>query len=130
MHALKDALLTRSLALPAADASASTSPIDLEATSQAESPFEVEIRVEALPNLANAKTLTVTLEDSANGASFAAISGLSTLTVTGANGAGADAVSRKVRLPSAARRYLRATAAVQAAGGDNTASSLTLSLVF
>jgi hypothetical protein len=50
--------------------------------------------------------------------------------VTGAGGAGAAAVIRKVRLPSDVRQYIRAKVAVDAAGGNNTAKSLTMALVF
>lgn len=130
MRSLKDALLTRTLALPAAGASASTAPIDLTSVLQAESPFEVEVRVEALPNLAAGKSATVTLEDSANGSAFAAIAELAPLEITGGVGGGAAAASLRVRLPAAARRHLRATAEVEADGGDNTAASLSLALIF
>ena len=130
MHSLKDAELIRTVALPAAGASASTASIDLAATTQAESHFEAEISVPALPNLAEGKTATVTLEDSANDASFAAIAGLAPLEVTGGTGGGASAASLRVRLPNSARRHLRATADVEAAGGDNTAVSVTLALIF
>lgn len=130
MHSLKDAELIRTVALPAAGASASTASIDLAATTQVESHFEVEISVPALPNLAEGKTAMVTLEDSANDASFAAIAGLAPLEVTGGAGGGANAASLRVRLPNAARRHLRATADVEAAGGDNTALSISLALIF
>jgi hypothetical protein len=130
MHSLKDAELIRTVALPAAGASASTASIDLAATTQAESHFEVEISVPALLNLAEGKTATVTLEDSANDASFAAIAGLAPLEITGGAGGGANAASLRVRLPNSARRHLRATADVEAAGGDNTAASVTLALIF
>jgi hypothetical protein len=130
MRSLKDALLTRTLALPAAGASASTAPIDLTSASQTESPFEVEVQVEALPNLAAGKSVTVTLEDSANGSAFAAIAELAPLEITGGVGGGAAAASLRVRLPAAARRHLRATADVEANGGNNTAASLSLALIF
>jgi len=130
MHSLKDAELIRTVALPAAGASASTASIDLSATTQTESHFEVEVAVPALPNLAEDKTATVTLEDSADDASFAAVAGLAPLEVTGGTGGGASAASLRVRLPNSARRHLRATADVEAAGGDNTAASVTLALIF
>ena len=56
MHSLKDAELTRTLALPDAGNSASSESIDLSATEQAECHFEVEIKVPALANLADAKS--------------------------------------------------------------------------
>jgi len=130
MHSLQDAELTRTVAFPAAGATASTASIDLLATRQEESHFEVEIAVPALANLAEAKTVTVTLEDAADDASFTAIEGLAALEVTGEVGGGAAASVLRVRLPRSARRYLRATAEVEAAGGDNTADSVTLGLLF
>ena len=130
MHSLKDAELTRTLALPDAGNSASSESIDLSATEQTECHFEVEITVPALANLADGKKLTVTLEDSADDASFAAIAGLAPLEVTGEVGGGSNAASLRVRLPNTTRRHLRATADVEAAGGDSTADSLSLGLIF
>jgi len=130
MHALKDALLIRTLALPAAGANASTASIDLGQAPPNEFRFEVEMELPALPSLADTKKATITLEDSADGSTFAAISSLAPLDVTGAGGAGAAAVNRRVRLPADVRRYLRAKAAVEATGGNNTTKSLTLALVF
>ncbi len=130
MHSLKDAELTRTLALPDSGNSASSQSIDLSATEQSECHFQVEIKVPALANLADAKSVTVTLEDSADDAAFAAIDGLAPLVVTGSGGGGSAADSLRVRLPNTAQRYLRATADVEAAGGDNTADSLTLGLIF
>lgn len=130
MHSLKDAELVRSKALPAAGASASTASIDLLATTQAENHFEVEVAVPALPSLVADKSVTITLEDSADDSTFAAISGLAPLKVTGGTSGGSAAASQRVRVPSAARRYLRATAAVEAAGGNNTAVSFTVGLIF
>jgi len=71
-----------------------------------------------------------TLDDSADGISFAAIAGLAALQVTVGTGGGSSEASLRVRLPNTARRHLRATAAVEAAGGNNTARSLTLDLIF
>lgn len=130
MHSLKDAELIRTVALPTAGASASTASIDLAATTQAESHFEVEVLLPELGNLVEDKTATVTLEDSADDANYAAIAGLAPLVVTGGVGDGADAASLRVRLPRATRRHLCATVAVEAAGGDNTAASVTLALIF
>ena len=130
MHSLKDAELIRTVALPAAGASASTASIDLAATTQAESHFEVEVLLPELENLVEDKKATVTLEDSADDASFAALAGLAPLEVTGGAGGGASAASIRVRLPNATRRHLRDTADVEAAGGDNTAAIVTLALIF
>jgi hypothetical protein len=130
MHSLKDGQLTRTKALPGAGGSASTNSIDLLAVRQEESHFEVEVAVPVLPNLAADKAVTITLEDSADTMAFAAIPGLAPLKVTGAVGGGGIAASQRVRLPTVARRFIRATATVEAAGGNNTAVSFSLGLVF
>lgn len=130
MHSLKDVQLIKTVALPAAGASAQTDSLDLLQGSDQEAHFEVELSLPALPSLADDKSVTVTLKDSEDDASFDAIAALAALVVTGAGGSGSAAASRKVRLPSDTRRYLRADVAVEAAGGDNTAKALTLALVF
>ena len=56
--------------------------------------------------------------------------GLGTTMGTGAADAkGSDKKTAVVRLPPGARRYLQANIAVAASGGDNTAKSVTLSLL-
>jgi hypothetical protein len=130
MHALKDAELINTVALPAAAATATTEPFNLIQKPPHECHFEVELTLPALPSLADTKKATVTLEDSADGITFASIAALSSLEVIGAGGAGAATITRKVRLPSDVRQYIRAKVAVEAAGGNNTAKSLTMALVF
>jgi hypothetical protein len=130
MHALKDAELINTVALPAAAATATTEPFNLTQKPPHECHFEVELTLPALPSLADTKKATVTLEDSADGITFANIAALASLEVIGAGGAGAATITRKVRLPSDARQYIRAKVAVEAAGGNNTAKSLTMALVF
>lgn len=130
MHSLKDAQLTQSVALAAAGASASTAPIDLSQTPPNEHNFEVELALPDLADLADGKSVTATLEDSEDGTSFAAIPELAEFAVTGTGGNGSAAATRRVRLPSSARRHLRATVATEAAAGDLTAHKLTLALVF
>ncbi len=130
MHALKDAELIRTVALPAAAVTATTEPFNLIQKPPHECHFEVELTLPSLPSLADTKKATVTLEDSADGTTFAPIAALASLEVTGVGGAGASTVTRKVRLPSDVRQYIRAKVAVEAAGGNNTAKSLTMALVF
>lgn len=112
MHLLKDANLIKTVALPAAGASAQTDAIDLMQGPDQEPRFEVEVSLPALPSLADTKSATVTLQDSADNVTFAAIAALAALVVTGAGGAGAAAASRKVRLPTNTRQYVRANVAV------------------
>jgi len=130
MHSLKDAQLTQTVALAAAGASVSTPPLDLSQPPPNEHQFEVELALPDLADLADGKSVTATLEDSEDGESFAAIPELAALVVTGSGGTGSAAATRRVRLPSSARRHLRATAATQADAGNLTAHKLTLALVF
>lgn len=128
----KDVELRKKVALPAAEASASTPSIDIGQVTAypINRHFEARVTLPELANLADTKTAVVTLEDSADNSSFAAISGVGTLTITGAGGAGAAGDSLDVILPDSTRQYVRATVAVDAAGGDNTADELTFELVF
>jgi len=118
----------KSKALPAAAASASTASINFESTTlgPAADDIEATISVDATPSLVDAKTIILTVEDSADNSSFATIAGVGSLTVTGAGGVGAAAASQRFKFPPATRQYVRATAAVLTAGGDNTAVSFYL----
>lgn len=128
---IKDALLQSTKALPAAGASASSDAFDLGVDPwPTVEQIQAKITAPAVASLADTKTLTYTFEDSADGSSFAAISELNTLVQTGAGGAGDGAEERVVSLPPSVRRYVRATAAVEAAGGDNTGESFTFELLF
>jgi hypothetical protein len=128
---LQDASLIKTKALPAAAAANATDSIDLGSTTlgPVADEIEVDISIEATPALVDDKTVTLTLKDSADNSSFAAIAGLATLVTTGAASAGAAATSRRVKLPPSTRRYLRLDAAVLTAGGDNTAKSYTLKVL-
>ncbi len=130
MHSLKDAQLTQSVALAAAGAAVSTPSLDLSQPPPNEHAFEVELALPALTGLVDDKSITATLDDSEDGVSFAAIPELAEFTVTGSGGNGSNAATHRVRLPSSARRHLRAMVATEAAAGDLTAHKLSLALVF
>jgi hypothetical protein len=124
---ITDALLTATVALPAAGAAASTPAIDLVTGGGVEA-CEVEISHPALANLANTISATLTIQHSDEAAAnFVAIPGLATLVTTG-GASGADAASRQVRFPSDCKRYVRLNAAVAANGGDNTDANVTIAL--
>lgn len=129
---LKDAELIKAKALPAAGATAYTDAIDfaMAAIGPRGDDIEAELAVPALPALAEGKKFTLRLQDSDDGVAFADIPELAALELTGAVGGGAAATTRFVRLPRTARRYLRASLTVEAAGGDNTAVEAALSLLF
>lgn len=128
LRKILDISLRQALALPAANASAASAGVYL-GTGPHLDKIEVDLNVPALPNLVDAKTATFTFKDSADGVTYAAIPELTTLVLTGAGGAGADAAQRTVRLPTSFRGWLRVDCAVQAAGGDNTAATATLDIL-
>lgn len=129
---VRDENLKVSKAYPAAAATANSDAIDLGDTYPALmlGDAQIEIAAPAVPNLADTKTATHTLQDSADGSSFAAVAELQPLVQTGASSAGADAATRRYKAPAGLRRYIRVSTAVASAGGDNTAKSVELSVVF
>jgi hypothetical protein len=131
-RAFKDLQLIKTSALPAAAANNSTAAIDLQQAAAGVNldKVDVEVAVPATPSLVDAKIITFTIQDSANGTDFAAVTGLATLVVTGAGGVGAAAATRTVKLPTGTRRYIRANAAVESGGGSNIAVSYSISLLF
>jgi hypothetical protein len=131
-RAFKDLQLIKTSALPAAAANNSTAAIDLQQAAAGVNldKVDVEVAVPATPSLVDAKIITLTIQDSANGTDFAAVTGLATLVVTGAGGVGAAAATRTVKLPTGTRRYIRANAAVESGGGSNIAVSYSISLLF
>ena len=60
------------------------------------------------------------------GDAFADVPGTGTMVVTGITGNGAPASLIRLYLPCDVKRYIRATATVEAGGGDNTAKTFTL----
>lgn len=124
---IQDALMASTKALPAADASSTTNALRVDNVEA----MEVEFGHEAVTALVDAKTLTLKLQDSANGTSdWNDIAGLTSLVSTGAGGTGASATTRKVRLPSTAKAFIRVSAAVQAAGGNSTAKNFFVKVKF
>lgn len=129
---LRDDALKVVKACPAAGANHNTSTIDLGCANPGASveTVEIEIAIPALPDLAATKTLTVKLQHSADDSTYADIPELAAFVVTGAaETGGSAAATRVIRLPSSAKRYLQANLAVAGSGGDNTAKSVTVSLL-
>lgn len=118
----------KSIALPAAGASAVTASLDFGTALPGPQKITLALELPALPSLANTKTATLEVEDSADNSSFAPIPGTGNMSVVGAGGTGAAAKIFRLNLPPVFRRYVRAKATVQADGGDNTAQSLTLAV--
>lgn len=128
---LADANLTKTKALPAAAAGNNTDSIDLGQTTLGPLADEMEfvVEIEATPSLVDDKTITLTIKDSADDSTYAAIPSLATLVQTGAGGAGAAAASRRYKLPPTTRRYVRVYADVLTGGGSNVAKSYTAKLL-
>lgn len=126
----KDALLTVSKALPAAEANATTDAIDLgQADAGALGNIVAEISVPALPNLANGKTITFTLMHGAAANSLAASDPAITTTVTGPASGGSAAKAVQFRLPPGTKRFVAVKAAAVASSGDCTAAAMTFRIL-
>jgi len=124
---LEDINLTKTKALPAAAATNYSDAIDFGSNriGPLADDVEVVVSVPALPSLVDAKTLIITVQDSADNSSFAAVAGTPVITLTGAGGVGASALDTRFKLPPLTRQYVRFSQAVLTAGGDNTAVSVT-----
>jgi hypothetical protein len=126
-----DANLSKTTALPAANASNISASIPLNSGTAGRIPaVELHIALPATPSLVDAKNITLTVKDSADGVTFNAVADIPVITVTGAGGVGAAAVDRRFKLPIGIRNYIALAQAVDNAGGDSTAISSTFELVF
>jgi hypothetical protein len=126
---VRDSALSVTKALPAANANSNSGTLDLGAGPFHTEELDVEISIPALANLVDAHAVTIKLQDSADDAAYADVDPLIQTTVTGAGGVGCAAKVVTFRLPPGVRRYIQFNAAVANGGGDNTASSITYSLL-
>lgn len=126
----KDASLTKTIALPSGAATAATASIDLGKTKPfpITEKFHCKLTTTAATGV-NDKTIVLSLQDSANNSSFAAIAGTGTLTIVAASSAYA-AGSLTVSLSPGTRRYIRAVAVGESGGGNASDGDLTLDLLF
>lgn len=122
----QDLLLTVTTALPAQNTNSNSASLDLgvAAPEYAGEHSELVVLVPATTT-ATGQTITVTVQDSADNSSFATVAALATLVLTGASNATA-ATTRRWRLPSNIRRYVRINRAMSATTGDQTAISTTM----
>ena len=129
---IRDNLLTKTVALPAANATAATASLDLKSSQPGPMPaLQVEIELPALPALVDTKKVTVNIQQSADDGgsdAWAVIPTTGTMVLTGAGGVGVAAKTWTFTLPRDVKRYIRAHVAVENGGGDNTAKSLTFAL--
>lgn len=128
---LRDELLTLTRTIAAAGANNDSASIDLGERGIASlEACELEISHPALAALTSTSdNLTITVQDSANNSSFAAVTNLATVVTPGVASVGAATKTVKLKLPSTTRRYIRINTAVTASGGNNTASSVTARLL-
>lgn len=127
---IQDALLFVTKALPAANAANYTNSLDLGQVNGGEiENINLVVEVEATTTLVATKTITLTLKDSADNETFAAVAG-GTLTITAdAAKNGSAAFEQRLRLPPDAKRYIRLDAAVADGGGDNTGKNYSLAIL-
>ena len=134
---MQDALLQSIIALPAQSGTATSASIDLGTStpSLVGTHADVVVTVPAIPGFtATTGTYTMSIHDSADNVSFAAVNqadvgvGTGTLNVilTGVATTGTAALSARFRLPPTVRRYIRLNIAANASTGTNTSTSATL----
>jgi len=133
-RSIRDATLTASIALPAADGSVYTASFDLGA---APANRDFEAAVEALITapalgatpLPNDDTMTYKLQHSTDDSTFSTLYD-AVLVQLGAGGVGAAAATARAKLPSDCYRYIRLAATGAGTIGDCSGSSCTLELLF
>lgn len=115
---LKDADLIKTIALPVNAVTVVTASIDLGGAGVALEEVDTVLSTTAATGV-DTKVITGVIQDSADNSSFAAISGLGSLTVTATStGAGGyPASSARFVLPRTTRRYVRAAFTGTALGG-------------
>lgn len=118
---LKDEQRRVLVALAAAGATVHSVSLDLGATNVGAALMMGHFIVPPLPSLVDAKTVIVTLEDSADNSSFSTVAAVPPLTLTGAGGIGNAGAVFDFPMPPTVRRYVRITEVTLAAGGNNTA---------
>ena len=126
---LRDASFTKTGLLSNAATAAYSASLDLGQTAvQSLEQLEFEIAVPATATLVNAKVMTLTIEESADNSTFAAVDPLISTTITGTAGNLSAAKTVRFRLPSQTKRYVRVKAITSADGGDNSAAANTYTL--
>lgn len=133
----QDALLQAVIALPAQSGTATSASIDLGTATPTlvGTHGDVVVTVPAIAGFtATTGTYTMSIHDSADNSSFAAVNqadsgvGTGTLNVilTGVATTGTAALSARFRLPHTVRRYIRLNIVANASTGTNTSTSATM----
>lgn len=134
---MRDLLKTVTSAFPAAAANNNTTGIQVGAdkgTTPAAGAIAIgpsdghlEIDAPALPNHTGGN-VDFTIEDSADGVTYAAAVGYGTLNIPGVGGTGSVRWNKRLAIHPGTRPFVRLKAAVDAGGGNNTALSYTFAL--
>lgn len=124
-HTLRDADLVASVNLPAEGATSKTPSLDLGQRGGVDGAV-LETSVPATPNLVASKKITIKVESSDDGTTWTE-TGI-TASVTGVTGGG-EAFAQSFRVPYECGRYVRASFAIAAASGDNTAVAGSLAIL-
>lgn len=130
----KDALLTRTKALPNGANTIVTDPIELGHSPSgvflANGEVEIQAPVLTTGELADGQTLTYNVQQSVDAAFTSPITLYSSVLVqTGAGGAGAAAVKTRFRVPTDVKRFIRVQV-VKAGASNASTKSVTVELLF
>lgn len=131
---LKDAVLEVTKALPNGAAAVNSAGIDLGVAASdlllAECELVIEAPALATADLPDAQTMTYKVQHDTDSAFGTAVDLFpSAIVQTGAGGAGAAAATKRLRLPSDVKRYIRVVA-TNSGAGDASDKSLTAGLRF
>lgn len=127
-RSLADALSTVTKALPAAAAANTTDGIYIGGQGPHRERLKLRVTIPANAVLVATKSLTLALHDSADNSSFAAVAGPGqSYAIVGDTGFAADTIYFDI--PAHARDYVAVNQAVEAAGGDNTGTTITYEIV-
>ena len=130
---IKDALLSKAIALPIAANTVNTNYIDLGATQPypVTQDFEVKLTVDTATG-ANSKNVNAVIQHSAeSNANFTNIAGLGApILVAAGNAANVIGSNVIVQLPPSTKRYIRGSALGEANGGNAADGNLTVELLF
>ena len=129
-NTLTDGLMEQTIACPAAGATANSAAIHLFPGRKPSGMLEIGVDIPALAALTANDTLTVTIQDSADGLNFAAVASLNPIVLTGdPNYGGAAAYQEIFPLPVDIREYVRLSVTKQAGGGNDTGVTLTMAIL-
>lgn len=124
---LADATAQVTRALPAAAANVTSSGIYLGGDGPHKERLKVRVELPANTVLVATKLLTITLQDSADNSSFADAAPAQSFVITGNTGFPAQDVYFDIN--NSIRDYVAVNFAVETGGGNNTATTATISVV-